>query len=102
MLSGACALQGSKGTTRVLYSGSPRPYPSGKDYMSMTTPRITSYMFADPWQLGWSFQPNFLGEVTHNRQQYARLDICHCRLFGARHSGGRYWSSHHSSMLPRT
>lgn len=61
---GACAPQGVKQPYQVLYEGSPGPYPAGKGYMAMTSTGLTSYMFADPWQLGWSFQPDYLGEVT--------------------------------------
>jgi hypothetical protein len=84
---GACVTQGVRVTALVEYTGGIGPYPPAGDHgMTMQTSQplpiaLSNYMPFDPWQLGWSFQPTFFGEVDHSGpndvpgSSYATADI---------------------------
>lgn len=61
---GACDPANRVGTYQLLYNGYAGPYPPCCGAYEMLTPGVDTYPAFDPWQRGWSFQPQFFGETT--------------------------------------
>lgn len=64
-ISAGCAIQDQRHPYHVKYVGQPGPYPSTTGSMELDAYGLVSFPNFDPWQLGWSFAPQYLGEANY-------------------------------------